>query len=181
MQKQDIFRGGLAADGVHFFGSGAVIARDRLATRLEALNHPAHIQWEPLEVLLDLSADPGERKVGGAPQVVVANQHGLTDQFLTPWPAGGNELWIGGRPLGHQRSDLRALRFITNQQGRFDVEPYFPAGLSIASAEILRGQQAASESELPAGPEYDSVGELADQLSSGVGEAEDDLATPELD
>jgi hypothetical protein len=151
--------------GVHFFGSAWSAARDRLVDRLRTLDQPATIQWEPLEILLEMCADPDEREVGGAPQVAVANQHGLSDQFLVPSPEGnGDELWFAGRPLGRQRSDLRALRFITKADGRFDVQPYYPEGLSIASAEILRAREDFNAS-VPSSPEFDSVGAVADQLA----------------
>jgi hypothetical protein len=166
IQKQDALRGHMDTNGVHFFGSGWGDARDRLVARLRALNQPASVQWEPLEALLEMCADPDVREVGGAPQIVVANQHGVTDQFLVPSPGNDDELWFGGRPLGRQRSDLRALRFITNDAGRFDVEPYYPEGLSIASAEILRARRAAEPASAPAGPEFDAVGAAADQLTA---------------
>ncbi len=107
IRKYDAVRSHHDIDGVHFFGSGWTRARDRLIARLEALGHPPNVQWEPLEILVAMCADPDDRDVGGAPQVVVANQHGLTDQFLIPWPTNDDELWFSGRPLGQQRSDLR--------------------------------------------------------------------------
>jgi hypothetical protein len=162
LQKQDVLRGGQTLAGVHLFGSGWERARDRLKARLLELDQPQGVQWEPLEILAAMCADDDERDVGGAPQIVVANQHGLTDQFLVPWPTNDDELWFCGRPLSRQRSDLRAVRLVRLPSGRLDVEPYYPEGVSIASAEILRARQA---TDVPSGPEFDSVGSAADALS----------------
>jgi hypothetical protein len=167
IQKHDVFQGREGIDTVHFFGSESKAARERLLQKVQNLAG-APIRWEPLEVLIEMCEDRMVDDVGGPPQIIVANQHGLCDQFLIPWPINGpnSELHFGGRPLGRQRTDLRAVRFARDGEGRFDIEPYFPADLSIRSSEIERAREAFAEERTPSAPEFDTAGPVADALSS---------------
>ena len=110
----------------------------RFNAKLNSVDAVTGVQWEPLEVLVEMSEDTEVSDVGGAPQVLVANQYGRTEQFLIAWPPESETLWVAGRPPGRQRSDLRALRLMRQEDGNLAVKAFYPPGLSISAAEIER-------------------------------------------
>jgi len=128
---------------VAFAGNGAPEAWERLTELCESRASTSELlQWEPLEVLMDMCQDQEVRHVGGVPQVVVVNQYGLTEMFLAWGPDFGSDeqdFFLGGRPLGDTfRSDLRALVVTRPEADRIEFEFDWPVDLSIVSSSTVR-------------------------------------------
>lgn len=103
-------------------GDGAVAARKLITARKRTARAEAQRQagrgvrlplqsnydWEPLDVLLQMIADPTVRSVGGPPQVTRIYQNGLTEHFI--WESDDGMESFGGRPvLATERSDRRVM------------------------------------------------------------------------
>jgi hypothetical protein len=111
--------------GVYLFGDAATSAQQRL-TRLKRDRQlpivmrgydsssseakEAYLDWEPLEILLEVINDPTERSVGGTPQIAKIYQNGLTESFL--WRDATGHDSFGGRPVEtDERFDRRIISF----------------------------------------------------------------------
>lgn len=127
-----VFESTRALSRAYFMGSGATEARARLKARMKEISadprHLIDVGWEPMEILQDMIDDASVLDVGGAPQIVRAYQYGASEPFLVERPDGG--FWLGGRELG-SRSDLRAVRFGRDTEGRLQAQTFFPEGLSM--------------------------------------------------
>jgi len=74
----------------------------------------AFFDWESLEVLADVIADPTVRSVGGVPQVVRIYQYGATESFV--WRSAAGDDYFGGRLIqSDERFDRRILELIDRQ------------------------------------------------------------------
>jgi hypothetical protein len=125
------------AYGVYFLGDAADEARHRLvllATQ-RGLQRPkrskvpeekiaarkmaaaAFLDWEPLEVLLDIIEDPKQHSVGGAPQIVRLYQNGLSESFVGR-DTEGVDYYSGRRVQPKERFDRRIAQF---RNGTLDI------------------------------------------------------------
>ncbi len=113
------------AYGVYFAGDAAQDARTRLA-EIQAergLTRPRRgdpnaretalacfLNWEPLEVLLNMIDDRSVRTVGGVPQLLRMYQYGHTETFV--WrDALGIDHYGGRRLMPNERFDRRIITF----------------------------------------------------------------------
>lgn len=110
--------------GVYFAGDRRVAAKKRLEEILHERAAPrvlrgqqdsveqarnANLDWEPIEVLQDLIADPGARTVGGVPQMLKIYQYGISEAFV--WRTNTGD-FFGGREVKHgERFDRRIACF----------------------------------------------------------------------
>jgi hypothetical protein len=75
----------------------------------EKLANETFLNWEPLETLLDVIADPSARTVGGAPQLMKIYQYGECESFV--W-RDANGSFYGGREIDEkERFDRRIASF----------------------------------------------------------------------
>lgn len=111
---------------IYLFGDAAPTARRRLKALIDERGLPrphrgdpeakrvaadAFLDWEPLEVLLDVIGDRGVRTVGGTPQVTRIYQYGDVETFV--WRDGQGADYYGGRPvLQAERFDRRVMQFL---------------------------------------------------------------------
>ncbi|WP_455836934.1 hypothetical protein [Pseudarthrobacter siccitolerans] len=110
--------------GAYFAGDAAPAARKRLKELLKEKDLPVrmsgpssslketgqsyYLDWEPLEVLLEMIEKPAVRTVGGTPQVLKITQNGQTESFV--WRTADGEDSFGGRKvLKNERFDRRIL------------------------------------------------------------------------
>jgi hypothetical protein len=114
--------------GVYFAGDAGPRARRRLIELLQDRGIPqirrgqpdsqilareANLNWEPLEVLIDLIRDPDVRTVGGVPQLLRIYQYGLAEAFVWRDETGD---YFGGRRVGPtERYDRRIACFDDGQ------------------------------------------------------------------
>lgn len=117
------------AYGVYFAGSGAREALNRLhrILREEGLPRPKagdpdarkkartyFLDWQPLQILLDISADRTQTSIGGPPQILRMYQYGQTETFV--WQDDNGVRYYAGRRLGDkERSDRRVLRWVSDR------------------------------------------------------------------
>jgi hypothetical protein len=111
---------------LHLMGDAAKEARRRINDLRQARDRPvprrgdpdapsvaadAFLDWEPLEVLLDMTGDSSVRSVGGVPQVSRIYQYGEVEQFVWRTEAGVD--YFGGRPVQPaERFDRRILQLV---------------------------------------------------------------------
>ena len=121
----------------YYFGDAAASFRQRLKEKLRAKQRPiptrgspdasciartSFLDWEPLEVLLEMISDPTERTVGGVPQVMRIYENGILEQFV--WRDNQGIDYYGGRRVHDaERFDRRILsqnggNFIINYSNR---------------------------------------------------------------
>jgi hypothetical protein len=75
---------------------------------LERVIAESFFDWEPLEVLVDMTQARDVRSVGGAPQVVRIYQYGEAEAFV--WRTASGTDYFGGRPIQNsERFDRRIL------------------------------------------------------------------------
>ncbi|RLK60412.1 hypothetical protein [Actinokineospora cianjurensis] len=110
--------------GVHFLGDAGKVAKRRLdeVLRERGMYPPARdcfdaakeakgsfLNWEPLEVMLELISDPEVRTVGGVPQISCIYQRGESEIFV--WRDEEGISHFGGRPIpSNERFDRRIIR-----------------------------------------------------------------------
>lgn len=115
-----------ATYGVYFAGDASPQARRRLWALIRDRNYPvprnrdpnatevarnANLNWEPLEVVMDLISDPTVRTVGGVPQILRIYQYGETESFV--WRADDGTNYFGGRAVNdEERFDRRIATFL---------------------------------------------------------------------
>ncbi|CDO06791.1 hypothetical protein C1S82_31515 [Mycolicibacterium cosmeticum] len=113
------------AYGIYFAGDASSEARARLHRLKEVrglpvpiAGHPeaedmardANLDWEPLEVLMDLIGDVTVRTVGGVPQLLRIYQYGETESFV--WRTAEGVDHFGGRPINDgERFDRRIATY----------------------------------------------------------------------
>ncbi|QQQ75479.1 hypothetical protein IOD16_30990 [Saccharothrix sp. 6-C] len=113
------------AYGVYFFGDADAEASKRLKVlqkqkglpvpmtgdpRAREVARNAYLEWEPLEVLLDIIGDRGQTSVGGVPQIAYIYQRGESECFVWRDQAGNDH--FGGRPVQpRERFDRRILKW----------------------------------------------------------------------
>lgn len=114
--------------GAYFFGDASASAKRRLREVIEERGLPrpqrgrkgpertaekqlaadAFLDWEPLEILQEIIADPAHDSVGGPPQVVRSYQYGASEGFV--WSDTRKGESFGGRPLlEKERHDRRVI------------------------------------------------------------------------
>jgi hypothetical protein len=70
----------------------------------------AFLDWEPLEVLIEMIDDKEVRSVGGVPQVARLYQYGECESFV--WRTSDGNDYFGGRPVqSTERFDRRIMTF----------------------------------------------------------------------
>ncbi|GAA4473496.1 hypothetical protein [Phytohabitans houttuyneae] len=116
-----------AAYPLHLMGDAASDARRRIHQLMKVrelprpmrgdpessqVAHDAFLQWEPLEVIVEMAQDEEARTVGGTPQVIRIYQYGQAEAFV--WRTDDAD-YFGGRPVqSPERFDRRIMRL---QQG----------------------------------------------------------------
>jgi hypothetical protein len=109
---------------LHLMGDGAKNAWERIGALKRArgllapkrgdpeasrISSEAFLNWEPLEVLAQMSRDESVRTVGGVPQVTRIYQYGEAEQFV--WRTEDDIDYFGGRPVQpSERFDRRIIR-----------------------------------------------------------------------
>jgi hypothetical protein len=117
------------ANGVYLAGDGASSARKAIKKRMSVNNvlRPMRgdpdasvkalryfLDWEPLEVLLEMTEDRKQRTVGGVPQVLRIYQYGQTETFVWRDEEGADH-YGGRRMLHNERFDRRIMRYHEGQ------------------------------------------------------------------
>jgi hypothetical protein len=107
----------------YLMGDAALDARTRLYSLMNSREMPrpkrgdpnaptvaaeAFLDWEPLEVLVEMTEDAAVRSVGGAPQVARIYQYGECEPFVWRTTAGAD--YFGERPIqASERFDRRIM------------------------------------------------------------------------